>query len=254
MKVCVCVFECFGFKDTLDIPSMIKCICNKAFYNCSGFTKLKMNENLISINEFAFYNCSGFKGSLIITSTVEFIGPYSFSNCFGFSELLILSKNLKGINRNAFYGCSNLTGSLFIPNSVEVIDTYSFYGCSGFNENLSLPSSIEKIGPYAFTSTRFSNIFFEGNDEPDCDSDIGLDRDQVIYVYKNYKSNYFCHFNTSKLDSSSPESKNKLKTYHIVLIVCGAIVFIAAIVIIVCCICRRRRNQQPGINPANLID
>ena len=249
------------------------CIGNKSFYNCSGFYELNMKENLIYINDSAFFGCSGFNGNLIIPSTVTFIGPNSFYKCSGFNNL-ILSNNLIIISKEAFQYCVNLKGSLIIPNSVRIIDKNSFSGCSGFTENLELPLSIEKIGSYAFSSTNFKNIFYKGDHEPNCSRDIGFAHDKIIYVYNNYTSNSFCYYNVINLDpvnspsqsfspspspspSLSPEkNKIKLKPYQIVLIGVASIALIIFIVIVVCCIYRRRRNQQPGINPVkvNLIN
>jgi len=83
------------------------------------------------IKERAFWDCSGMT-KVVIPSAVQTIEKQAFWNCSGLTELTLPSM-LKTIGENAFTGCSKLT-EVTIPDSVTTIGSYAFSGCSNLKK------------------------------------------------------------------------------------------------------------------------
>ena len=60
------------------IPDSVTTIGDYAFYNCDGFTSLKLGNSVETIGSSAFRSCNGFTGSLVIPDSVTTIGSYAF--------------------------------------------------------------------------------------------------------------------------------------------------------------------------------
>ncbi|MCK9322851.1 MAG: leucine-rich repeat protein, partial [Candidatus Methanomethylophilaceae archaeon] len=116
-------------------------------------------DNVICIDDYAFFNCLRFTGSLIIPDSVETIGDYAFFGCSKFTESLIIGNSVKTIGDCAFCGCRGFIGSLVIPDSVETIGDYAFCNCSGFTDSLIIGDSVTTVGHDAF----FDCSGFEGS-------------------------------------------------------------------------------------------
>ncbi|MGL4951601.1 MAG: leucine-rich repeat protein, partial [Mycoplasma sp.] len=89
--------------------------------------------------------CKNIDGTLLIGSSVKYIGIYAFFECekiktlsFGGNEDLI------EIGEHAFQHCKGLNGTVGIPSSVEIIGNNSFDGCK--KESLIL---IVSNGPFS---------------------------------------------------------------------------------------------------------
>jgi len=125
-------------------------IGDHAFADCSLLNFMVLPENLIKIEDYAFYNCSGLIGGLTIPNSVITIGNHAFDNCSGFMGLLTIGESVQTIGDYAFNNCRNFTGSIVIPNSVVYIGNHAFYGSTAYWGTLTLGESVRTIGNYAF--------------------------------------------------------------------------------------------------------
>ena len=161
--------HCSGLK-SVTLPSTLKTIGRKAFYNCSGLTgglNLGGCTRLTSIGDYAFRNCSGLTGGLDFSNCTSLtsIGGRAFYNCSGLTGGLNLGgcTRLTSIGSSAFFNCRGLT-SISLPSSLTSIGSSAFEDCSGLT-SISLPSSLTSIGSYAFRdcSALESVVFPEGS-------------------------------------------------------------------------------------------
>lgn len=167
------------------------------------------------------------------------------------------------ISNSSFYGCSGLEGSLIIPNYITIIENYSFYNCSGYKDDLILSSSLKKIGENAFGLTKFSNVLYEGENEPECNDDIGFSNKQIIHVIDNYKNDFFCGYEIEYINgptsettaTEEPENIDKTKlSKGVIAVIAISCIIVFVIVIIFIVFIYRRKLKQPNINPKTLLD
>ena len=152
--------RCSGFTG-LVLPNGLREIREQAFAGCTGFTgNLVIPETVTHIKYEAFGHCTGFSGDLIIPNSVVELGntqnnnyyinpePYStFEDCF---DHLVLSQSLDTIGPRCFAGCTRLTGDLVMPEGLKAVFSYAFEGCTGLS-GLTLNDSLSIIGSYAFS-------------------------------------------------------------------------------------------------------
>ena len=155
------------------IPSDVREIGFRAFFNCVGLTSVTISDNVESIGCSAFRGCSGLT-SVSIGNGVTSIGNFAFSDCKGLTSVTI-PDSVTSIENSAFYDCSGLTSvvwnatnctsagedynSIFsgctnlttvtIGDNVENIPAYAFSGCSGLT-SVTIPDSVTSIGGSAF--------------------------------------------------------------------------------------------------------
>lgn len=132
-----------GIVETFDTPS--------ARVNTHTYTDGK-TEHIITISGFLsistdeFNHCTGLK-SVIIPSTVTFIGERAFINCINLINIVICD-GVTHIYPYAFNNCNGLT-SVIIPSSVIFIGEGAFSYC--FNLiNVTIPDSVKNIGKKIF--------------------------------------------------------------------------------------------------------
>ncbi len=152
--------RCSGFTG-LVLPNGLREIREQAFAGCTGFTgNLVIPETVTHIKYQAFGHCSGFSGDLVIPNSVVELGntqnssyyvnpePYStFADCF---DHLVLSQSLDTIGPRCFAGCTRFTGDLVMPEGLKAVFSYAFEGCTGLT-GLTLNDSLAVIGSYAFS-------------------------------------------------------------------------------------------------------
>ena len=162
--------------DDIEIPANIIAIGKSSLSNIhdrySRFIRIKLNEGLVSIGDYAF------AGSDIdyieIPSSVSFLGSGIFAWCRKLKHIVLpdamdtipfrmfdeceslksisLPSRLKIIGSHAFEGCRSLV-SLSIPDGVESIGDYAFMGCESLT-SICLPPKINVIGSHAFDGCR----------------------------------------------------------------------------------------------------
>lgn len=179
-------------KGTVEIPSEIKRIPEKIFFDCEGITKVIIPEGVEVIAEYAFFRCNNIK-SIVLPSSLRFIGEAAFlldsnrekveimgyslnvpsslesvtaSGFYGVTKekdnfwnmtniKLIVPEGVKKLNFQAFTGCKWI-GSVLLPSSLEVIEWEAFAGCENL-KTINIPESIKEIQEHAFSGCRNLN-------------------------------------------------------------------------------------------------
>jgi len=101
-------------------------INNYAFFNCNDLIKITIPNSVTSIGNNAFCGCSGLT-SIVIPDSVTLIDRYAFENCSNLDSVTI-GNGVKTINDWAFYNCSNLV-NIIIGKSVKTIGEGAFQYC-----------------------------------------------------------------------------------------------------------------------------
>lgn len=113
------------------MPSTLKKIGEKAFYQCGKLEELVIPDNVTSIGYQAFADCRSLK-NVTFGKSLEAIGAYAFYQCMAL-EKITFGDSLKTIGGCAFKTCSVLN-NVTIPSSVEEIDTEAFSYCIGLTD------------------------------------------------------------------------------------------------------------------------
>ncbi len=92
---------------SVNIPSSVITIGDKAFYGCSTLASVIVIPNSVTaIEDYVFYGCSSLT-SMDIPNSVKNIGDYAFRSCSGLTSVTIPS-SVKSIGEDAFYNCNAL--------------------------------------------------------------------------------------------------------------------------------------------------
>ena len=151
------------------IPSSLREIEKKAFYNCAKLSNITLPDGLISIGDNAFEKCTSLE-NIIIPSSVTDMYADIFKDCTSLRSA-VLPEGRININYGTFYNCSSLE-SIKLPSSVQYIRGEAFYGCkslktvewskpleliedSAFYDctsltDIILPSKVKEVGSEAF--------------------------------------------------------------------------------------------------------
>ena len=145
---------------SVTIPSAVKVIEAKAFFNCGKLTSFSVDKenkvydsrgNCNAIIETAtntlIYGCK----NTVIPNTVTKIGEDAFAYCVALKSIEI-PNSVTDINSGAFSGCSGLTG-VVIPSSVINLEGHVFYGCESLT-SMVIPNSVKSIGAYTLYGCR----------------------------------------------------------------------------------------------------
>ena len=122
------------------------CICDDAFYDCTGLTSVVIPDGVTEIGEEAFRGCTGLT-SVVIPEGVTKIEWETFRGCTGLTSVVIPDGVTK-IEYEAFRGCTGLT-SVVIPDGVTDIGRAAFRGCTSLT-SVVIPDSVTKIVRSAF--------------------------------------------------------------------------------------------------------
>lgn len=154
---------------TITLPSTLKYIGNRAFYNCTNLVSVEIPANVTEIGDQAFAICqklaqvtfatSGVKlvkigegtfsecsalTSINVPYTVESVGKEAFMNCRSLATVnfdnikvdaetatttVVAKSNLKELGESAFYNCNGLK-QISVPNGVSAIKERTFYNCT----------------------------------------------------------------------------------------------------------------------------
>ena len=103
--------EMFAYNENLKeveyAPDCIETVVSeKAYYNCTGLSKITLPDRVKSIDDSAFFNCTGLTKINIPPKTKRILS-HAFANCTGISEIRI-PKKMDLLIDNAFEGDVNL--------------------------------------------------------------------------------------------------------------------------------------------------
>lgn len=186
--------------DNTVIPSGVKIIAIKAFYDCKGLTSVTIPSSVDSISSMAFQYCRNLTSMSVESGNTRYD---SRNNCNAIIETAknyllfgcqktIIPEDVTRIHEYAFQGCRNLT-AIVIPNSVTAIGKEAFSGCSGLTV-LTLPKNLAAIGLNAFSScTGLASITCRATTPPKCYMNGGfnfVDKSIPVYVPKGTESDY----------------------------------------------------------------
>lgn len=166
---------------TFDLPSSVKTIGTRAFFENINIETVTVSEGLANIQTLAFYGCTNFK-SIDLPKTLSVLEDGAFTKCnnlavtidsenqnFSLEGVIIFQKltdsrklvsypttitdpvytipaDVSAIGARAFQNVTALTTIKFAEGSIiNSIGEYAFYQCSNL-ENITLPNSITTIG------------------------------------------------------------------------------------------------------------
>ena len=121
---------------------------NQIYQN--AIQKIEIGNNIISIENYAFYNCYHLS-SITIPNGMTNIGNGAFIRCNNLSFITI-PNGIISIGDSAFNGCYILS-SITIPNGVTSIGGYAFASCYNLS-SITIPNGVISIGESAFQMCR----------------------------------------------------------------------------------------------------
>ena len=115
-----------GTQQTIEIPTGITSVNNRAFYGNQSLTSAILPSGLKSIGMQAFYGCENLS-EITLPSSIEKIGDYAFYGCGGLSRVS-LGDSLIEIGNYAFSGCENLS-EITLPSTLTKLGNAPFKDC-----------------------------------------------------------------------------------------------------------------------------
>lgn len=138
---------------TLELPSGLKVIGDRAFYACYGLSgDVVIPDGVTEIGSEAFYECRKLNGTLVLSKNLRHIGDSAFCICINLHGELHFPDSLTTIGEHAFQSCKRLTGSLIFPEGLTSIGENAFSECERLDGRLSLPSTLTELGSGAFSN------------------------------------------------------------------------------------------------------
>lgn len=172
-----------GSDSTVDIPSGVTKIGDRAFYACSRLTSVTIPNGVTNIGYYAFEHCSNLT-TIDIPDSVITINSDAFAYCNSLTSITIPSATTD-IGRGAFKGCSKLIairvasenqaytsvdgilmtknadtliaypaakqGPYTVPDNVTNIEDNAFEGCGGLTSVI-ISDGVISIGNWAFSN------------------------------------------------------------------------------------------------------
>ncbi|MCR4717562.1 MAG: leucine-rich repeat protein [Lachnospiraceae bacterium] len=132
--------------ETIDIPTTVTEIGDRAFENCAYLKELKLPKNLEYVNDGFARNCISLEKLSFGANTID-IGEEAFYNCYALRDITF-DDNIRVIQKKAFYNCKNIL-AFDAPSELQNIKRQAFYGCINLY-SIKLNTGLGIIGPYAF--------------------------------------------------------------------------------------------------------
>lgn len=164
-------YECTGMTRIM-LPTNVTTIYRGAFDGCTNLMEIVVSSGLTSIGQDAFRYCGNLL-TIEIPRGVTLINDSTFASCSNL-RVAYIRGNVTEIKEHAFQNCTQLVGvgssadAAILPNSVVAIKEKAFNGCSELLE-LFATGSTETIGISAFENCIKLRRVYLGNNI----SDIG---------------------------------------------------------------------------------
>ncbi|WP_293964776.1 leucine-rich repeat domain-containing protein [uncultured Porphyromonas sp.] len=127
---------------SVKLPTSLKAIGVKAFYNDIALTEIEIPEGVTSLGGYAFAFCKGLKRATV-PGTVKRVESYVFLGCVALEEIS-LGEGMTKIGGDMFNGCKSLS-KIQLPSTIETIEAQSFKGCVLLTE-LTIPATCQQVG------------------------------------------------------------------------------------------------------------
>ena len=125
--------------ENVNLPKGLTLIGKNAFQNCNYIKSIELKEGLENIGDSAFFGTT--LGTVKFPSSLKIINDCAFANCHIYN--LKFNAGLKYIGNSAF--------ALSNEHTEEVLE---------------IPASVIYIGPYAFYSRQYQDVYFYGEKAP----------------------------------------------------------------------------------------
>lgn len=216
--------------------SELTSIGDSAFEGCSALaefcsdTEFYLPTSLKTIGEKAFYQCKSIEKLDLNTAELDTVGASAFEDCTSLKSAVMCS-TLAKIPDRAFYGCKDLELLQFNGRASETIGEYAFYGCHSLKQ-IELPVMVTKVSQYAFAGcTRLSSVTFKnpGTEVGANAFPVGQTQDCLVFVGDKYYDKdkkqetaiyiYYRGLNSAKIAFVDPgeteENKKQYYTYKV---------------------------------------
>lgn len=134
----------FWGTNLMEVRINVENIHYNAFRECTDLTIVRLGNNVVKINDAAFYGDESL--TLINFDNVTYIGNFAFRDCTAFN-IDISDTKLTYIGDGAFYYTTGYTQDIVIPDGVNRIGYATFYKSSIPSVNL---KNVTSVGPMAF--------------------------------------------------------------------------------------------------------
>ncbi len=137
------VFEKLSVK-TVEIPSCVTIIGDKAFKDCQQLTELKISQssNLSYINDNSFEGCTTLEHIDFSLAPIAALYEEAFKNCTSLKSIL-LPDSITLIEQGAFYGCSSLL-EINLPNELTELGKDAIVNCTSLKK-ISIPTKVNLL-------------------------------------------------------------------------------------------------------------
>ena len=148
---------------SIDIPNSVSYIYDYAFDGCTNLINIEFPESIIYYGTDVFLSTAWYNNQ---PNGVVYTGKmaYKYKGTMHEETIITIKDGTIGIANYAFRNCDGLT-NILIPNTVTSIGAFAFEGCTNLRNQISFPKSVRVINDWAFYSSSFSHISFEGNIE-----------------------------------------------------------------------------------------
>lgn len=138
-------YNCVNLK-RCKTPNSLTSIGNNAFEGCNALEDIDLSDGIISVGRSAFWHCDKLK-NITLPNRVTSIGDFTFSYCDNLTKINI-PNGVTGIGDDVFYNCTSLTNVSF-PGSIKTIGNNAFFSCDSLT-SVTIPDGVTNIGKSAF--------------------------------------------------------------------------------------------------------
>lgn len=152
------------------VVNMLGNVVGKGFFKNTYVAIVNGLENMVRIEDEAFYNCMYLTTDMIFSDKTKHIGNYAFYSCDNLTTVQ-LGNNIEYIGNHAFSECRKVSGEIVVPESVKTIGSYAFSWLGNNNNSVenalcTITANIPNctvIGNGAFEQTKLTTLVLSTN-------------------------------------------------------------------------------------------